>query len=1200
MSSSNYKKRQREPSIYTVAWPNYKKKQLDPSIYTVAWIAPLEIETQAAMYMLDDTHLGKFPDDGGDYTYIAGEMRGHNVIIATFPAGHNYGTSAAAALASHIKTAFRNIRVSLLVGVAAGIPRLSGPDLRDIRLGDVLVAMPEGDDAAVVAYGLGKATAAGFQQLQRGHAMNRTAAKVAAAIGVIKRDAPRDADRFLPFYDRMKHRAHAKGTFEDPGQDQDRLYDAGGGDELVARVPRSGGDRRTRVWYGPIGSGDKLTKNAQVRDELLASHNVLGLEMEAAGALTALPVGVVRGVADYADPHKNKQWQPYAAAMAAAYAKAILEEIAPPRLEAPQRTALDRAPSRGEESADVEDGRDVVGTGDKGPSLPVVGSGGNFGAVFGQVRDSPITLNINQTDVSPPPTKNAHLKVCKKFFFAAESDKFFYNLEPFPSADWLFRQEAFQKWQSLGVTEAKQAAPALLAIEGQPFTGKSTLMKMAIDRSLGETNVITLYHFFGHAAKDDLASLFRDLLGQLLHQIPNKPWERIARWSENIQADRLGEISSHVSLRKAFRELILSVKTSLNAEKIAIRIFLDGMDKSAVKSLAPGECNETKINELLEFFGTLLSSALNLGVDIGICISGQQFAVGTLITTIDLKPYLNEAVGEMIRDKVKGLNDPRKQFELLSELAEHGAHNFDWANAVGGEIQSGLAATNFEDLKAIAANIAESHEKLYRHAIRSSKLSPTHESQSRVFLIALGACRKLTPDEFRHAYAFSGKTKFEYKSMADWEKSDHGLSAENFENFLNVTTGRLLVVLTWTERSPFAMTEEEAAKSEKIRHQIAFIHASTDKWLRSDKGLRELQVESLSQLERDSHLLLFRICGTVLKKCSMKGKDDVELLNYACEYWLRHARMYGELIDDSSWPAFMNDSSWPTFMDDCTHPKCQRFVEKQINLLTGEECSVLDDESSMFELLSTVGSPVLLRKHIDTCDSCKSARPDTSDEEPPSEVYVTSLGNAIRVKNWETAAYLLKFLPRRQINEPIERGRTLLYSVCESYSSSLPEESLEKRLKLVEELIALGASPNEGFYGEIYEYPLHLAIGLDDVALIEALCKGVEPSVLREMLMIRGGDNGWAALHYAIKWECERRDAETRLETLQALLKLAPKDEELLRLRDDDGKTPLDLARGVGDGDGDDEDDEDDEDDYEDEDIVVELERFAKSARHSK
>ncbi|KAM3426232.1 hypothetical protein NHJ13734_009578 [Beauveria thailandica] len=45
--------------------------------------------------------------------------------------------------------------------------------------------------------------------------------------------------------------------------------------------------------------------------------------------MTCIPVGVVRGVCDYGDEHKNKQCQPYAAAMAAAYAKAVLARSSP-------------------------------------------------------------------------------------------------------------------------------------------------------------------------------------------------------------------------------------------------------------------------------------------------------------------------------------------------------------------------------------------------------------------------------------------------------------------------------------------------------------------------------------------------------------------------------------------------------------------------------------------------------------------------------------------------------------------------------------------------------------------------------------------------------------------------------------------------------------------------------------------------------
>jgi len=39
------------------------------------------------------------------------------------------------------------------------------------------------------------------------------------------------------------------------------------------------------------------------------------------------PCIIIRGICDYADSHKNKQWQGYAALAAAAYAKELLAYV---------------------------------------------------------------------------------------------------------------------------------------------------------------------------------------------------------------------------------------------------------------------------------------------------------------------------------------------------------------------------------------------------------------------------------------------------------------------------------------------------------------------------------------------------------------------------------------------------------------------------------------------------------------------------------------------------------------------------------------------------------------------------------------------------------------------------------------------------------------------------------------------------------
>ncbi|CAH0058006.1 unnamed protein product [Clonostachys solani] len=303
---------------------------LDPSLYTVAWIAPLEIEARAALCLFDEIHEGDFPlARGTDYVFDAGIVCGHHVVLATLPPGQPYGTGSAGALAGQVKMFFPNLWFGLLVGVAAGLPDHSRSPPQDIRLGDVLVALPSGDSAGLVAYDLGKEVGeAGIQLLDGGHGLAKTETVIRSAIGKIKRKSPKDTDLFLPYYQGMKDAEPPLGTFIDPGQDKDVLYD---GEETVARSSRLE-PKRTRVWYGPIGSGDKLMRDAAKRDTLRDKYGIIGLEMEAAGTMNTIPAGVIRGVCAYGDHHNNKDWQPYASAMAAAYAKGLLHTILPKKI----------------------------------------------------------------------------------------------------------------------------------------------------------------------------------------------------------------------------------------------------------------------------------------------------------------------------------------------------------------------------------------------------------------------------------------------------------------------------------------------------------------------------------------------------------------------------------------------------------------------------------------------------------------------------------------------------------------------------------------------------------------------------------------------------------------------------------------------------------------------------------------------------
>ncbi|KAL4759686.1 uncharacterized protein BDW70DRAFT_161387 [Aspergillus foveolatus] len=79
------------------------------------------------------------------------------------------------------------------------------------------------------------------------------------------------------------------------------------------------------VHIGTVASADTVMKSSEHRDRLVKSEGVIGFEMEGAGVWDNISCIIIKGVCDYADSHKNKAWQSYAAATGAAAAKAFLE-----------------------------------------------------------------------------------------------------------------------------------------------------------------------------------------------------------------------------------------------------------------------------------------------------------------------------------------------------------------------------------------------------------------------------------------------------------------------------------------------------------------------------------------------------------------------------------------------------------------------------------------------------------------------------------------------------------------------------------------------------------------------------------------------------------------------------------------------------------------------------------------------------------
>lgn len=278
--------------------------------YTLVWLAPLPFEGSAALLILDEHHVAPNITQGQTIRYHFDRIGHQNVAIACFPAGE-VGIGSAGVMAAEVLRDLPNLQYGLLVGIGAGIPSAKN----DIRLGDVAVSVPTDDKPGIIGYDLVKVEREEIRLKQWQNASHpgiRSAISHVAARNLsLLSHHPQDVNNSMW----LSHLERFKGTrFELPRTPPSTRF------SNQRRQPVNA----PHIHYGCILSGNRVIKSAHYRDSLVRSHNAIAIEMEAAGIMNKLPVGVIRGISDFADAEKADEWQMYAAATAAAYAKEIV------------------------------------------------------------------------------------------------------------------------------------------------------------------------------------------------------------------------------------------------------------------------------------------------------------------------------------------------------------------------------------------------------------------------------------------------------------------------------------------------------------------------------------------------------------------------------------------------------------------------------------------------------------------------------------------------------------------------------------------------------------------------------------------------------------------------------------------------------------------------------------------------------------
>lgn len=402
--------------------PTLNEQDVQPG---VGIITALPHEYAAVKVLLESQRPVFVSGRGAGRQYLYGEVPApnggrHQIVLALLPdTGNDHASTRAALLLTH----FPSVHTVIMSGIAGGVPNPNKPP-EHVRLGDIVVSNREG----VVQYDFGKEELAdGKVEFTPRHPPRPPSASLVETARLLQAEELEGERPWVQHIDRVAERLSAAR----PPAETDVLVSSADPDEVITHPndPRRMKDT-PRVFLGPIASSNTLLKNPLKRDQLRDRFGVKAVEMEGSGIADAawtveVQYLVVRGICDYCDMNKGDDWQLYAAVVAAAYTRALLEAT-------PAGVIPDHGPAG-------DGGVRVAG----GVNRSVIVSGSN----------NQITINAAPTDATSPDTPHgAALNVLSSQLESVSSELSDEKLDKLEELRELFREgtskEAYEGvWQ---------------------------------------------------------------------------------------------------------------------------------------------------------------------------------------------------------------------------------------------------------------------------------------------------------------------------------------------------------------------------------------------------------------------------------------------------------------------------------------------------------------------------------------------------------------------------------------------------------------------------------------------------------------------------------------------------------------------------------------------------------------------------------
>lgn len=313
-------------------------KQPTIAIITAHYSEKLAVDT---MIENQETFV-RYTTVGESNIYTLGNIGAHRVVCTKLPTvGHDRSASIAAGnTTTRLLGTFQKVDYVFLIGTAGGVPHYTDYN-KHVRLGDVVVASPPEGQRFIYMY------CDGAKILENGAYEFETKSwgppdLNLQNIALKLKEQGEEKEGPSPWLQYMTEGstklAAQEMDFSRPSEDTDKLYMSIGGSDVIEvshpLAPEGAANVREpnnpRVHLGVIASGRCVVENEQARQDFASQLTVLAYDQEFDAVVESVYGNrkdhyiFVRGICDYHDGTKNKDWQPYAALAAAGFMKSII------------------------------------------------------------------------------------------------------------------------------------------------------------------------------------------------------------------------------------------------------------------------------------------------------------------------------------------------------------------------------------------------------------------------------------------------------------------------------------------------------------------------------------------------------------------------------------------------------------------------------------------------------------------------------------------------------------------------------------------------------------------------------------------------------------------------------------------------------------------------------------------------------------